>query len=157
MAGFSRSSWVRSPVRWLSVAAGLLSFIPMLGCGPHSDRLAVDGKVTLNGTPLDSGSIRFATEGTGKLFATGAVIKDGEYHIPQAKGLPPGTYHVEINSPDTKAPLVVPRVAPGEPQSPAIAPDRIPAEYNTNSKQSVELSASKDNRFEFDLVTGRTK
>ena len=39
------------------------------------------------------------------------MVKDGEYHIPQAKGLPPGTYHVEINSPDTKAPLVAVREA----------------------------------------------
>jgi hypothetical protein len=157
MAGFSRSNCVRSPVRWLSVSVGLLILAPILGCGPKGDRLAVDGVVTLNGTPLDSGSIRFTTAGTGKLFATGAMINDGEYHIPQAKGLPPGTYRVEINSPDTKAPLVAVRIAPGGPLSPPIAPDRIPVEYNTNSKQSVELSASKDNRFEFDIVTGRTK
>jgi hypothetical protein len=135
----------------------MLSLVPTFGCGPHSDRLAIDGKVTLNNAPLDDGSIRFRTAGTGKLFATGAAIKDGEYHIPQANGLPPGTYRVEISSPDKKAPLVTVKPAPGEPPSPPAALERIPADYNMSSKQSAEVSASKDNRFDFDIVTGRTK
>src|SRR4051794_41031338 len=69
----------------------------VLGCKPRSDRLPISGKVTLNGTSLDSGSIRFSSTGGGKIFASGAMIQNGEYHIPQEKGLPPGTYHLEIN------------------------------------------------------------
>ena len=156
MAGPRRSRYVCSPICWGGVG-GLLALVMILGCGPRSDRLAVDGNVKLNGAPLDSGSIRFTTAGTGRLFATGAMIKDGEYHIPQAKGLPPGTYRVDISSPDTKAPLVAVTVAPGEPPSPPIAPERIPADYNTNSKQSVEVSVSKDNQFDFDIVSRRAK
>src|SRR5689334_21134967 len=64
------------------VAMGLWA---SLGCKPRSDRLPVDGKVMLNGTPLDSGSIRFNSIGGEKLFATGAMIQNGEYHIPQEK------------------------------------------------------------------------
>ena len=108
---FIRTSSVIAP--WAAI--GVLILVTLPGCGPKSDRLSISGKVTLNGAPLDLGSIRFSSDGGGKLFASGAVVKDGEYHIPQLKGLPPGTYRVEINSPDTKAPLVTYRPAPGEP------------------------------------------
>src|SRR5690349_10561579 len=101
MAGARTSSYPRSPARWPG-GGGLLILVITLGCRPQSDRLAIDGEVKLNGAPLDDGSIRFATAGAGKLCTAGAMIKDGKYHVPQAKGLPPGTYRVEINSPDTK-------------------------------------------------------
>ena len=138
-------------------AASLLVVVSLSGCGPKSDRLAIDGKVTLNGAALDSGSIRFATAGAGKLFAAGAMIQDGQYHIPQAQGLPPGTYRVEINSPDTKAPLVAARAPAGEPVPPPTSPERIPADYNSNSKHSVDVSADKANQFDFDIVSARAK
>jgi hypothetical protein len=148
--------------RWPSrpnvrVLIGLLSIFTVAGCGPRSDRLAISGKVTLNGVPLDAGSIRFSSLPGGKMYATGAMVKDGEYKIPQPKGLPPGRYHVEINSPDLKAPPVASRAAPGEPLSPPTAPERIPPEYNTNSTQTVDVAASNDNQFEFDITSGRTK
>lgn len=142
---------------------GVCTFVALLiaaslaGCGSRSDRLAVDGKVTLDGSPLEQGAVRFSSIGGVKAFATGAMIKDGEYHIPQAKGLPPGTYHVEISSPDLKAQPVVARAAPGEPAGPPTAPERIPAEYNANSKKTVELAAGKENRFDFDIVSRRAK
>ena len=116
--------------------SGLL--LATVGCGPRSDRLPISGKVILNGAPLDLGSIRFSSTGAGKQFASEAMVQNGDYQIPQQKGLPPGTYRVEINSPDTKAPLKRPSVAPGQPLPPPTAPDRIPAKYNTDSKESVE-------------------
>jgi hypothetical protein len=130
-------------------------FIVLVGCRPRSDRLAVSGDVTLDGAPLDEGSIRLTSTGTEKLFASGAMIQKGKYHIPQEKGLPPGTYRVEISSPDTKAPLVVYKGAPGEPALPPTAPERIPPEYNSNSKHTVEVRVDGDNHFAFDIVRRR--
>jgi hypothetical protein len=101
--------------------------------------------------------MHFSSTGGAKAFASGAMIKDGEYHIPQAKGLPPGKYHVEISSPDLKAPPIIARTAPGEPPSPPTAPERIPAEYNASSTKTVELAAGKENRFDFDIVSRRGK
>jgi hypothetical protein len=133
------------------------SFLAMLllllaGCGPRSDRLAVGGSVTLDGAPLDEGSIRLTSTGSGKLFASGAMIQNGKFHVPQEKGLPPGTYRVEISSPDTAAPLVVYKGVPGEPALPPTAPERIPPEYNFNSKQTIEVTTGGDNVFKFDVV-----
>ena len=81
------------------LAIGLLS---LLGCGPRNDRLAISGTVKLNGSPLDGGSIAFTSLGGEKMLASGAVVQNGQYIIPQEKGLRPGTYHVEINAPTTR-------------------------------------------------------
>jgi hypothetical protein len=121
------------------------------GCGPKSGRLEVSGTVKLDGAPLDEGSIRLTSVGAERLFASGAVITNGEFRVPEEKGLPPGTYQVEISAPDTSAPLVAHRVAPGEPVLPPTAPERIPAEYNSAGKHTVEVSADGDNHFEFDI------
>jgi hypothetical protein len=135
---------------------GLILLVTIFGCGPHSDRLALSGAVTLDGTPLDSGSIRFSSTGGSKMYAVGGVIKDGEFRIPQDKGLPPGTYRVEISAPDEKSPPKYQRFAPGEPGM-MTRPDRIPPDFNLESKHTIDVSASSDNHFVFDVVNKRTK
>lgn len=139
--------------RRLLGSACVLLLVFTIGCGPRSNRLAVDGEVNLDGTPLDDGSIRLTTSGTGKLYATGAMIHGGKFHIPQESGLPPGTYRVEISAPNTKVPPIAQKVAPGEPALPPTAPERIPAEYNSASKHTVEVSADGDNEFKFDIAS----
>jgi hypothetical protein len=120
-----------------------------IGCGARSDRLAISGEVNLDGAPLDSGSIHFTSTGSQKLAASGARIESGQFNIPQEKGLPPGTYAVEISSPDTSAPLVVYKGAPGQPRLPPTAPERIPPEYNAN--RTIEVTKDGDNDFRFDI------
>jgi len=140
----------------LAICLAMLLLL-LTGCGSRSDRLAVSGEVTLDGVPLDEGAIRLTSTGTAKLFASGATIKNGKFHVPQEKGLPPGTYRVEISSPDTRAPLVVYKGAPGEPALPPTAPERIPPEYNFNSKQTVEVTSAGDNDFKFDILRRRSR
>jgi hypothetical protein len=128
------------------LAAALATFG---GCGPTSDKLEVSGKVTLDGQPLDTGSIRLTSTGAGKLSASGAMITNGEFLIPQEKGLPPGKYQIEISAPDANAPLVSPPRVPGEPALPPTAPERIPVEYNSKSQHTVDVTADGENHFEF--------
>jgi hypothetical protein len=123
--------------------------ITLAGCGPRSDRLQISGNVTLDGAPLDGGSIRFTSMG-GKQIASGASIQQGDYHIPQEKGLTPGKYHVEITAPDVKAKPVMVPVGSGGRAMP-VQPDRIPPKYNINSKETVEVSVDGDNHFTFDI------
>lgn len=121
------------------------------GCGPKTDRLSLSGDVTLNGAPLDNGSIRFSSTGDGSLQSTGAVIVDGAFVIPVEKGLLPGKYRVEINSPDDHAKPVRVAAYPGGPTM-EVPADRIPAAYNIDSDKSVEVDRDSDNHFDFDVV-----
>src|SRR5688500_13010891 len=58
----------------------------LAGCGADSDRGAVSGTVTLDGKPVENGSISFVPiEGTQSPSA-GAVIGNGTYEIPRDKG-----------------------------------------------------------------------
>jgi hypothetical protein len=131
------------------VAAAMLT---MSGCGPKSDRLAVSGNVNLNGAPLDNGTIRFTSIGSEKLMTSGALIQGGAFYVPQEKGLRAGSYQVEINSPDSAAPPILDR-----PSGMLMAPDRIPAAYNTESKQTIEVSIDGDNEFDFDIQSAPRK
>jgi hypothetical protein len=140
---------------WLFCFAVCICLIGVAGCGSDSDRLEVTGQVNLDGAPLDSGSIQLTSAGGERLIASGAAIENGEFTIPQEKGLPPGTYLVEVSAPDSKAPMVAYKAGPGEPALPATAPERVPAEYNKDRK--VEVSADGDNHFVFDIVTRKAK
>ena len=136
----------------VSLALGVLV---IAGCGPHTDRLAISGKVTLNGEPLSGGSIRFTSQGEKKM-SSGAIVNDGQYNIPRAKGLRPGTYRVELNAPNDSVPPVMVRPPGGGPGSLA-APERIPPEYNEMSTHTIEVTADGDNQFDFDVVSKVSK
>jgi hypothetical protein len=134
------------------IAAVAAALVVCTGCGSGSDRLPISGEVTLDGTPLDSGAIRFTSMGGEKVLATGAVVQNGEFAIPADKGLPPGTYHLEITSPDESAQPVMVRGPQGERGMPT-QPDRIPPEYNFESNKTVEVKADEHNHFKFDIVS----
>lgn len=125
----------------------LLVVLALVGCGPRSDRLAISGVVTLNGAPLDNGSIRFSSQESAAPMSAGAMIQDGAYRVPQDKGLRVGTYQVEISSPDAAAPLVLDRASGMK-----MAPERIPLEYNVNTQQTIEVTADGDNQFDFTIT-----
>jgi hypothetical protein len=143
--------------RRAALATGIIAAITLtvVGCGPRSDRLSVTGAVTFEGAPLDTGSIVFTSVGGEQLVSSGAMIEDGAYIVPQAKGLLPGTYRVEISSPDAAAPL---EMSTGGPDSRGIpiARDRIPEEYNINSDKTVEVTVDGDNSFDFNIASKPT-
>ena len=134
---------------WRTVLFVGLAIAFIFGCRPSSDRLPVSGNVTLDGTPLTEGAIRFSSVG-GALVASGAMIRDGRYEIVAEKGLPPGTYRIEITSPDNNAQPIRYRSGPNDPGV-LTQPDRIPPEYNIEGKHSVDISADKKNHFVFDI------
>ncbi len=128
----------------VALAAALIAS----GCDRNpSGRLALGGDVTLDGAPLDSGSIQFMSVEPGAA-TTGAVITNGRFDIPDKKGLRPGKYRVSISSPDEKAPPVP---VPGA--SFSAAPERIPREYNVDSQHTIEVTEDGDNAFPFDIKT----
>jgi hypothetical protein len=138
------------------VVGGLLAVLLLIGCGRHSDRLAITGNVSLNGVPLDTGSIRISAAEGEQRMATGALIADGQFSIPADKGLRPGTYRVQITSPDLKASPVMAPATPSGPGFP-VQPDRIPPEYNVDCKKTIDVTSNGDNDFTFAIVNPSAK
>ena len=125
----------------------LLSSLVCAGCGGPDgpERHAVSGKVTLDGKPLDSGHIQFEPQGEPNISG-GAVIKDGQYAVPEDQGLPAGKYRIRIFSAGGEAPPL--EEAPGE--APPME-ERIPPDFNATSEKFVEVTAGGDNAFDFSI------
>jgi hypothetical protein len=133
----------------------------LCGCGEDNPlgRKAISGKVTLDGTPLDQGSISFQPVQTPGVAAntaavnTGAVIEKGQYSIPADQGLLPGTYRVVISSPEqSKIDTTDPNEAMKQAATGAAPPkERIPAEYNVNSNVTIEVKSDGKGTFDFDV------
>ena len=133
-----------------------LSLWPLIGCGGSSDSLprqAVSGSVTLDGKPLEAGSITFdpADPGQPNPVSGYATISGGSYSIATANGLTPGSYRVSIVSSAgdaapaaTEAPGAPPRKAPKE---------AIPAKYNKNSTLKAEVKPSGTGPLDFELTS----
>jgi hypothetical protein len=134
----------------------VIAILLIVGCGPHSDRLEISGEVTLDGQPLSGGSIRFTSLDREKVAASGAMVENGQFLIPQEKGLTPGKYHLEINAPDNDAAPIIVRGEPGGPGIPT-QPERIPPEYNTSSNKTIEVTADGDNHFVFHIMSQPAK
>ncbi|MFO0943179.1 MAG: hypothetical protein U0930_20780 [Pirellulales bacterium] len=113
-----------------------LTALALAGCSPKSNRIAVNGTVSLKGKPLDEGIIEFVSAE----LKSGASIINGKYEIPQDQGLAPGEYKVLITAGDGRTPADSPDGIPGPTGANIVSKDRIPAEYNINSKQIVSVS-----------------
>ena len=77
-------------------------WIVISGCGraeyEGDQRFPLSGKVTFDGKPVEWGSISFIPLSGEEQRASGGVIKDGVYSVPEAKGANAGKYRVEIHS-----------------------------------------------------------
>ena len=152
--------------QWQQFVPVLLLATLLLGCGPGNPlgRRAISGSVSLDGAPLDQGSIEFAPKETRGGVGTGAMLLNGQYSIPTLKGLPPGKYIVRISSaePREESSLKRPTGPPGSgtsgPAGPAafdmtgIKRNRIPARYNAESQLVVEVTEEGENKFDFKLT-----
>lgn len=113
------------------------------GCADElGDRQEISGVVTLQGQPLDGGSIEFtpldSPQPGGVETRSGAPIVQGKYVVPRAQGLVPGNYRVRIT-----AGTPTPDLQPGELPGPTGAPskERVPAKYNTQSQLEATITS----------------
>ncbi len=122
------------------------------GCtNNYGGRQEVKGAVKLKGQPLDSGTIEFVPLEGDRATQAGAVIANGSYLIPRPSGLVPGKYRVILTAGDGRTPASNPDDGPGPTGANIVSKDRIPADYNVNSKQDVEVSAGGPNVFDYDI------
>ncbi len=132
----------------------VFSLLVASGCGSSSGRPAgeaVEGTVTLDGSPLDQGRIQFKPEDPKALFAYADIV-DGKYSIQPAAGPQAGKYRVEINSPEGGP--IVPSTDPAKAMEQASAPppkERIPSRYNATSELTADITSGAPNTHNFEL------
>jgi hypothetical protein len=129
------------------VIFALLISLLSVGC-QKSDRLSVTGRVTLDGQPLASGVVNLVPLPGTKSPTSGSEIIDGEFSIAAEQGLLPGEFRVEITamrSTGETDPHPVTREAVERLEQ------YLPACYNTESTQTVNVAAGEKNHFEFPL------
>lgn len=127
---------------WRGVAVALLAAVAAGvggGCRPPRTMATVTGVVSVDGQPLDNGSIAFYPvphEGRRAARSAGSTIdKQGRYRA----DILPGRFRVEISS----SRIVGQRKAyPEVPDSPVedVLAERVPAEYNTESRLVADIA-----------------
>jgi hypothetical protein len=134
-------------VRTLAPAILLAGFLVLtVGCGKGDpNRAAVSGAVSLDGTPLDEGSILFVPISGAQGAVTGGPIKDGRYQISRNVGATVGWNRVEIRSVRNTGKKI--QYAPGTSPSVEVI-QRVASQYNTNSTLKIEVHPS-DNAADF--------
>lgn len=112
------------------------------GCGPTATpTYPIQGQVTFDGKPLDSGEAYFVVPGkTPLIFA----IKDGAF----TGMVPAGNYRVEICAYRTRK---SPAGMPGE-KMPATPQNYIPSRFNSQSELSATVEPSSQNSVQFALT-----
>jgi hypothetical protein len=140
----------RIPIR-ASAFALLALAAPLVGCGAGHNRVAMSGKVTFDGRPVEQGQIVFAPQGAG--FTAAAPIVAGAYAIPAAKGASPGvSYTVRITADRaTGRKIQAPGYAANDPPQ-DVYEQYIPARYNESSELQLDVGTDPEFSHDFDLA-----
>jgi hypothetical protein len=139
-------------VRLISIMLAIVLSILAGGCtNDYGGRQEVKGTIKLKRAALDSGTIEFIPLDGDRATQSGAVIANGSYEIPRASGLMPGKYRVILTAGDGRTRASNPDEGPGPTGANIVSVDRIPAEYNVNSKQEVEVTKAGPNVFDYDI------
>jgi len=125
-------------------------FLMIAGCSSQNyegaQRFAVSGKVTVEGTPVDVGTISFLPAGSEQRVA-GGTIADGVYAVEEDMGPNGGPYKVEIHWHKKTGKQYMDRDA-GEMYDER--KEGLPARYHTSTELTAEVTA-KQTTFDFDL------
>ncbi|QDU64172.1 hypothetical protein Pan216_50610 [Planctomycetes bacterium Pan216] len=125
---------------------GLILIGATIGCGGRSDRpetFPVKGTVTVNGTPLEKGTIKFRGDPS-NTASTGGEVVDGVFAFDATSG-------------EKLVEIVATRAIPGKfvepnPGEKVQATEQfIPKEYNRESTLRADVQSEPPNEFTFDL------
>lgn len=146
-------------LRWQSALSQLLVLTLMSGCGGPDGpaRYPVSGTVTVNGEPLEDGSIQFIPSDNSDSPSIGATITGGTYSIPAKKGALAGEYTVQIKGMKKTGR----QIEAGSPLPPGTMVDElievVPPKYNTNSTLTATIVEGDNENVKFDLENDALK
>jgi hypothetical protein len=120
----------------------------LTGCSNAGGRHALQGQVTLDGSPVSDGYITFTPQPGTAGPSAGGPIKEGRYFIAAKDGTFAGTFRVEIRAmratgSKVKRPPLNEIVDQFE--------QYLPARYNDQSELTVEVKAEENHRLDFSL------
>jgi len=127
----------------------LYALASLAGCGDGTNRVPVEGEVTLDGKPLEEGAISFLSTSEGS--SAGARIASGRFAIARQDGPTPGVYRVEILAYKETGRRIPDPDRPGKMMDETL--QLVPQRYNFQSELEVELKPDAPNRLEFRLET----
>jgi hypothetical protein len=130
----------------------LVALTAAAGCNRHgANRGIVSGKVTLDGQPLEQGTIQFTPiEGT-KGVPTGGSITSGRYRLADAAAPTVGCNRVEVRAMrPTGKKVPKPFAPPGETIDELVA--AVPPKYNSQSTLKIEVKPG-ENTADFDITS----
>jgi len=132
-------------VGWLVIGIGICA-----GCGGSGGRVGVAGNVTLDGKPIEDGSIVFESADRSGPSA-GGKIQQGTYSFAGDAGVMPGKKTVRIFGLRKTGKQVAGGVASDMSQMVDEIEQYVPAIYNEQSTLTCEVVAGYDNRHDFQL------
>ena len=129
-----------------------LLFILLPGC--QSEKAKVSGKIFFQGVPIETGKISFDSIDGNAQGSSGEII-EGKYELKNNQALGKGFMVVRVwGFKKTGKKIIPPFGAPGISSGGELMDEiqmYIPSEFNTSSKQIVEIKLGEDNVFDFDL------
>ncbi len=151
IAGQCSARWCQVPgIQMVIILSCLLT---LSGCGGPAEpaRAAVNGTVTLDGTPIAVGTIAFLPTGPEGGPSSGGAILNGKYTLTAQNGPVLGEHKVEIRAPQKtgkQIPVAPPAVSASGTVDEVV--ESVPAQFNsaTTLTRTVEVES---NTFDFDL------
>ena len=155
-AGFLRLPILPDRTRLIYGMVGFRAWVPLtvllavlVGCG-ESNRAAVNGTVTLDGQPIEDGTINFIPTHDSAASAAWGPIKGGSYSIPAHEGPTVGSSRVEIRW-TRKTGKKIPAIAPAPKGSfTEETREAVPVRYNSQSELKRDLQKG-ENTLDFNL------
>lgn len=130
---------------FLSVLTVCVVILLTTGCGSNG-RQAITGTVSLDGKPLETGSISFRSLMNTTENHSGGIIRDGVFEIPSQKGLFPGKYSVTIQAFKPTGRTI------NDPEM-GSRPEVVPVRFKESSGLEADISDGDSNHLEFNLTS----
>ena len=152
--------------KFLCVILCCCGLLLLSGCGPDNPygTVAVTGKITVNGEPMEGITVTFVPDSPEGVSAFGRTDAGGNYQLttggaPFGTGAIPGTYSVTFSKVQAAegqslADFQAGNAAPSPPSGPPQAVHLIPQKYDsprTAGFEPVEVKQGSRNNFDFNL------
>ncbi len=124
---------------------GVVCLLPLVltGCGDGVKLYPVTGKVTLGGSPMTAGTVKFWAEGGTEVVAAGPINSDGTYQVltKNKNGAPLGKYKVTVSASGPPAPGSI-QGTPDPTKLPSLQMTDVPPMYTNEKTTKLNLEVT---------------